>query len=175
MEIKKSEKANLENKKFTWILIGLVVVLAAHFVAFEWTQYEKEFTGDIVDAGDIVLEEEMIPITMPEKKTVPPPPQAVTQAEVLNIVDIEFGNAASNSLMLMAFASLGLNPRDSKYEVNQKDILENLIDVYYDENLGLVKFAVSDTGINFSTNQLYAGLMAYKASRDLNKAVNIFE
>lgn len=87
MEIKKSENANLENKKFTWILIGLVVVLAAHFVAFEWTQYEKEYTGDIVDAGDIVLEEEMIPITMPEKKTVPPPPQAVTQAEVLNIVE----------------------------------------------------------------------------------------
>ena len=56
MEIKKSENANLENKKFTWILIGLVVVLAAHFVVFEWTQYEKEFTGDIVDAGDIVLE-----------------------------------------------------------------------------------------------------------------------
>lgn len=87
MEIKKSENANLENKKFTWILLGLVLVLAAHFVAFEWTQYEKEFTGEIVNAGDIVLEEEIIPITMPEKKTVPPPPQAVTQAEVLNIVE----------------------------------------------------------------------------------------
>ena len=34
-----------------------------------------------------MLEEEVIPITMPEKKTVPPPPQAVTQAEVLNIVE----------------------------------------------------------------------------------------
>ena len=87
MEIKQSENANLENKKFTWILLGFVLVLAAHFVAFEWTQYEQEFSGEIVNAGDIVLEEEIIPITMPEKKTVPPPPQAVTQAEVLNIVD----------------------------------------------------------------------------------------
>ena len=87
MEIKKSEKANLENKKFTWVLLGFILVLAAHYVAFEWTQYEQEFTGDVVDAGDIVLEEEIIPITMPEKKTVPPPPQAVTQAEVLNIVE----------------------------------------------------------------------------------------
>ena len=87
MEIKKSEKANLESKKLTWILLGLIFALAAHFVAFEWTQYEKEFSGEIVDAGDIVLEEEVIPITMPEKKTVPPPPQAVTQAEVLNIVE----------------------------------------------------------------------------------------
>ena len=77
----------MENKKFTWVLLGFILVLAAHYVAFEWTQYEQEFTGDIVDAGDIVLEEEIIPITMPEKKTVPPPPQAVTQAEVLNIVE----------------------------------------------------------------------------------------
>ena len=87
MEIKKSENANLENKKFTWVLLGFVLVLAAHFVAFEWTQYEQEFSGDIIEGNDIVLEEEIIPITMPEKKTVPPPPQAVTQAEVLNIVE----------------------------------------------------------------------------------------
>jgi DNA integrity scanning protein DisA with diadenylate cyclase activity len=50
MEIKKSEKANLESSKLTWVLIGLVVVLAAHYVAFEWTQYEQESTGEIVDA-----------------------------------------------------------------------------------------------------------------------------
>lgn len=88
MEIKKSESANLESKKLTWVLLGFILVLAAHYVAFEWTQYEEEGdTGLIVDAGDIVLEEEVIPITMPEKKTVPPPPQAVTQAEVLNIVE----------------------------------------------------------------------------------------
>ena len=87
MEIKKSEKANLESKKFTWILLGFILVLAGHFVAFEWNQYEKEAEGMLIDAGDIVLEEEIITITMPEKKTVPPPPQAVTQAEVLNIVE----------------------------------------------------------------------------------------
>lgn len=87
MEIKKSQTANLEDKKTTWVLIGFIIVLAAHFVAFEWTQYEKTFDGEIIDAGEVSLEEEMIPITMPEKKTVPPPPQAVTQAEVLNIVE----------------------------------------------------------------------------------------
>ena len=87
MEIKKSEKANLESRKLTWVLLGLIVVLAGHFVAFEWTQYEKEETGEILASVDLVLEEEVIPITMPEKKTVPPPPQAVTQAEVLNIVE----------------------------------------------------------------------------------------
>ena len=87
MEIKKTESANLENKKFTWVLLGFILVLAGHFVAFEWTQYEREETGEILAAVDLVLEEEVVPITMPEKKTVPPPPQAVTQAEVLNIVE----------------------------------------------------------------------------------------
>ena len=87
MEVKKSKNANLENKKGTWILMGLVAVFALLYVAFEWTQHEKKYDGDILDMGDIVLEEEVIPITMPEKKTVPPPPQAVTQAEVLNIVE----------------------------------------------------------------------------------------
>ena len=87
MEVKKSKSANLENKKGTWVLMGLVAVFALLYVAFEWTQHEKKFDGDILDAGDIVLEEEVIPITMPEKKTVPPPPQAVTQAEVLNSVE----------------------------------------------------------------------------------------
>lgn len=88
MEIKKSERANLESKKLTLVLVGLCFALAAHYIAFEWTQYEQEAeTGEIADGGDIILEEEIVPITMPEKKTVPPPPQAVTQAEVLNIVE----------------------------------------------------------------------------------------
>lgn len=87
MEIKKSKSANLEKNKGTWVLMGLVAVLAILYVAFEWTQHEKKFNDEILNAGDITLEEEVIPITMPEKKTVPPPPQAVTQAEVLNIVE----------------------------------------------------------------------------------------
>lgn len=87
MEVKKSKSANLEDKKGTWVLMGLVVVFALLYVAFEWTQHEKKFDGEILDAGDVVLEEEVIPITMPEKKTVPPPPQAVTQAEIIEIVE----------------------------------------------------------------------------------------
>ena len=89
MEVKKSKSANLERGKGTWVLMGLVAVLAILYVAFEWTQHEKKFNDEILNAGDITLEEEVIPITMPEKKTVPPPPQAVTQAEVLNIVEDE--------------------------------------------------------------------------------------
>ena len=38
MEVKKSPKADLENKRSTWLLVGYVAVLAVMFVAFEWTE-----------------------------------------------------------------------------------------------------------------------------------------
>ena len=88
MEVKKTEGANLEGNKLTWVLVGFVFAFAVLYFGFEMTQHERKDDGSaILDAGDVVLEEEVIPITMPEKKTVPPPPQAVTQAEVLNIVE----------------------------------------------------------------------------------------
>ena len=36
MEVKKSSKANLENKKGIFFEIGLIVALACIFLAFEW-------------------------------------------------------------------------------------------------------------------------------------------
>lgn len=86
MEIKKSPKADLEGKRGTWLLVGYVVVLALMFVAFEWTQRDKEVTTDtgIVEA---VFEEEIIPITQQEEIKAPPPPEVPSVAEVLNIVD----------------------------------------------------------------------------------------
>lgn len=89
MEIKKSPKADLENKKDTGLLIGFVVVLAFLFVAFEWT--ERDIKIDTSQAiADIFIEEEMIPITEQQEEVKPetPPPAAPPAiAEVLNIVD----------------------------------------------------------------------------------------
>ncbi|MBO5951110.1 MAG: energy transducer TonB [Bacteroidaceae bacterium] len=87
MEIKKSEKANIENGKSTALLIGFVMILALLFVALEWTEREKEIDISGMIVAEISLEEEMIPITLPEKKTVPPPPQSVSHAEVIEIVE----------------------------------------------------------------------------------------
>ena len=87
MEIKKSERADLERGKSTSLLIGFVMALAVMFVALEWTQREVEDNSEIFAAKDLSLNEEMVPITLPEKKTVPPPPAAVTQSDILEIVD----------------------------------------------------------------------------------------
>lgn len=87
MEIKKSERADLERGKSTSLLIGFVMALAVMFVALEWTQREVEDNSELFSARDVSLNEDMVPITLPEKKTVPPPPAAVTQSDILEIVD----------------------------------------------------------------------------------------
>ena len=87
MEIKKSEHADLERGKGTSLLIGFVIALSVMFVALEWTQREVEDNSELYTAKDVSLNEEMIPITLPEKKTVPPPPAAVTKAEIIEIVE----------------------------------------------------------------------------------------
>ena len=42
MELKKSKKADLENRKGMFIQIGLVVTLSIVLVAFEWTQGRRQ-------------------------------------------------------------------------------------------------------------------------------------
>ena len=87
MEIKKTPKADLENKKSTWMLAGYVIVLAFMFVAFEWTKRDiKIDTSQAV--ANIVFEEEIIPITEQQEQVAPPPPVAPPPvAENLTIVD----------------------------------------------------------------------------------------
>ena len=87
MEIKKTPKADLENKKSTWLLVGYVIVLAFMFVAFEWTKRDvKMDTSQAVT--DVVFEEEIeIPITEQPEVVAPPPPEAPSIAETLTIVE----------------------------------------------------------------------------------------
>ena len=86
MEIKKTPKADLENKKSTWLLVGYVIVLAFMFVAFEWTKRDNKIdTSQAIT--DLVFEEEIIPITEQPEQVAPPPPEAPSIAETLTIVD----------------------------------------------------------------------------------------
>ncbi|MBO7280018.1 MAG: energy transducer TonB [Bacteroidaceae bacterium] len=87
MEEKKSQSANLETRKTTWLLLGYIMVFAVLFAAFEWTATEKKHTGEIIQQGILLEEEIMVPITLPEKKVVPPPPQAKQITEILEIVE----------------------------------------------------------------------------------------
>ena len=87
MEVKKTPKADLVNKKSTWLLVGYVIVLAFMFIAFEWT--ERDVKIDTSQAvTDLVFEEEIeIPITEQPEQLPPPPQEAPSIAETLTIVD----------------------------------------------------------------------------------------
>lgn len=86
MEIKKTPKANLENKKTMAILIGLVLALGIMFIAFEWSKNEIKVYEDAIQ-GEFVEDEEMIEVTFRDET--PPPPPPPTQETVLSdIIDI---------------------------------------------------------------------------------------
>ena len=83
-------------------------------------------------------------------------------------------NCTSNALQLIDFAALNVNPRESDYEVEGVDLVEYIIDNFYDETTNLVKVYKTDEGTNMSTNQVYAGLVSYKIQRDKQKAFYLF-
>jgi protein TonB len=86
METKKTKKADLENKRNTFFLIGLVLALGATFLAFEWkAKPTKAESLGIVQSQEV--EEEIIPITREPEVKPPPPPPPPQVVEVLNIVD----------------------------------------------------------------------------------------
>ncbi|MBS2098269.1 energy transducer TonB [Carboxylicivirga linearis] len=86
MEVKKSPKADLENKKSVFMQIGLVVTLAVVLIAFEWTTTDVDVSQfEMVE--DLEAEEEIMPITRQEEVKPPPPPPPPKVADVLNIVE----------------------------------------------------------------------------------------
>ena len=85
MQLKKSQKASLEDKKVVYVLIGLVFVLSLCYVALEWT--EKEVTKYEVADMEFTFEEEVEIQQTTQETTPPPPPPPVQEVEVLNVVE----------------------------------------------------------------------------------------
>jgi protein TonB len=85
MELKKNEKANLENKKSLFLQIGLILALIICIVAIEWTSGQKRdsiFDGMTEEA----IEEEQIPVTEETPPEEIPPPE-VTVTDLFEIVE----------------------------------------------------------------------------------------
>lgn len=69
---KKTERADLENKKGIFFQIGLIMALSFALFAFEWKTYDKEaFVFDSIQkSGDIETLPPIIPLDKPEPKIV---------------------------------------------------------------------------------------------------------
>ena len=125
MEIKKSEKASMENKKLLFLEIGLVVSLLITYLAFEWTSKETK-VSTLDDTTEVVLEEEIIPIT----QETPPPPPAAPKIPILSdqidIVDDEIELEDDMFMNLEDDASLGVEIMDY-VEVEEEVVEEEAI------------------------------------------------
>lgn len=73
MEIKKSDKANLERQRTIFFELGLIAALGILLFAFEWTTSEVEDV-DLGQQKFVEIEAEEAPITRQENQPPPPPP-----------------------------------------------------------------------------------------------------
>lgn len=101
MDVKKSPKASLEDKKFLFVLMGLVMVLSLIYIGFEWT--DREVTVYQADNTSLNAEEEIEVVQTAQELPPPPPPPAPEVVEVLNIVE--------NNVEV---ASVNINTEDDK-------------------------------------------------------------
>lgn len=88
MEIKKSPKADLENKKIISVLIGLVVALGILFVAFEWSQSDVTVYEEALQ-GAAEVDEELVDITFRSEPPPPPPPPQQQETVLSDVIEIK--------------------------------------------------------------------------------------
>ena len=127
MEIKKSPKANLENKKLLFTEIGLIIALAAVYFAFDWSTAEKQVSV-FEETAEVVEAEEMVPIT---QETPPPPPTAAPKIPILSdqidIVDDEIQVDDNLFMNLEDDASMGVEIMDYVETVEEEVVEEEAI------------------------------------------------
>jgi len=125
MEIKKSQKASLENKRLLFVEIGFVVALGIVLFAFEYSTKEKR--DSILDAGNQeLIEEEIIPIT---QETPPPPPEAPKipiLSDQIDIIDDDI-KVDDNIINLEDDSNLGVEIMDYVEAVQEEVVEEEAI------------------------------------------------
>ena len=126
MEVKKSAKASLENKKLLFIEIGLCISLGIVLFAFEWGTKEKK-VSELKNETQIVDVEEMVPIT----QETPPPPPSAPQIPVLSdqidIVDDEIQVDDDMFINLEDDSNMGVEIMDYVEGVGEEVIEEEAI------------------------------------------------
>lgn len=125
MEVKKSPKADLNNKKLLFVEVGLVLALLITLGAFEWKTKEKQ-ESVFAQENTELIEEEIIPIT---QDTPPPPPETPKIPILSDQIDIVDDNIKvdDNILNLEDDSNLGVEIMDYVEEVQEEVVEEEAI------------------------------------------------
>ena len=123
MEVKKSPKASLENKKFLFTEIGLVVALGVLYGAFEWSSKEASVEM-LADNTQVQIEDEMIAI---QNEMPPPPPEAPKIPILSDQIDIIDDNIKLDDDLFINLeddANLGVEIMDYK----EVEVVEEVVE-----------------------------------------------
>ena len=125
MEVKKSEKASLENKRLLFVEIGFVVALAVVLGAFEFSTKDGKVATLEAENQEIV-EDEMVPI--PQETPPPPPetPKIPILSDQIDIVDDDL-KIEDNILNLEDSGNLGVDIIDYVEAVKEEVVEEEAI------------------------------------------------
>ena len=126
MEIKKSKKASLENKRLLFTEIGLIVALLAVWGAFSYSTRDKK-VSDLLDVNQDIEVEEMVPIT---EDTPPPPPEAPKipiLSDQIDIVDDDIKVDDDMFMNLEDTANMGVEIQDYVEQVEEEHVEEEAI------------------------------------------------
>jgi len=127
MEVKKSPKASLENKKLLLTEVGLVIALLVVYAAFNYSSREAQ-VAVLEDTTQVVVEEEMIAI---QNELPPPPPEAPSipvLSDQIDIVDDDIKLDDDMFINLEDDANLAVDIQDYKEaEVEEEEVEEEAI------------------------------------------------
>ena len=125
MEIKKTPKADLENRRTLYTEIGLVVALLVVWGAFSYSTKEKA-VASLGEDTQVVEVEDMVPIT---QETPPPPPDAPKIPVLSDQIDIVEDDikVEDNFMSLEDDANLGVEIMDYVEEVKEEVVEEEAI------------------------------------------------
>ena len=125
MEVKKTPKADLENRRTLYTEIGLVVALLVVWGAFSYSTKEKA-VASLGEDTQVVEVEDMVPIT---EETPPPPPEAPKIPVLSDQIDIVEDDIKvdDNFMSLEDDASLGVEIMDYVEEVKEEVVEEEAI------------------------------------------------
>lgn len=125
MEIKKTPKADLENRRTLFTEIGLVVALLVVWGAFSYSTKEKA-VASLGEDTQVVEVEDMVPIT---EETPPQPPEAPKIPVLSDQIDIVEDDIKvdDNFMSLEDDASLGVEIMDYVEEVKEEVVEEEAI------------------------------------------------
>ena len=126
MEVKKSQKASLENKRVLFVEIGFVAALLLVWGAFSYTSKEAK-VAMFDDVTEDIEVEEMVPIT----QETPPPPPEVSKIPVLSdqidIVDDEIKVEDDLFMNLEDNANMGVEIMDYVEQAEEEEVEEEAI------------------------------------------------